>query len=372
MEVEHRILCLGARTSLDANAEIELRALLAGPVNWERLLAEARFHEVVALLLRTLGPLQDSVAIPASWLEPAERYAAATLVRNLSLADELARVLGTFEEAGIEPIPVKGIVLAERVYGGLSLRPAADLDVLVHPRRVESARALLPSIGYVQSDAPDFATAHHPFHDTYYGGKNSGAVCFELHTALWDPHFFGPPDGLWKRAVPAEFRGVRTRFLSPEDALLHLAIHRSQSPLRLRFLCDVAELLRCSGGELAWEEVIDRAEALRARTALGTSLRLARDLLGAPVPAESLERLAVGRLKRRLLERTCGAQALFRSPRPDDLSQRPHVARRALRTFEQDGAPHIGWALARGFARKVEELRYERRLARASAAGRRS
>jgi hypothetical protein len=143
--------------------------------------------------------------------------------------------------------------------------------------------------------------------------------------------------------------------------LLHLAIHRSQSPLRLRFLCDVAELLRSRGDELDWDAILARTAGVRARTALFASLLLARDLLGAPVPAECLERLGVRRLKRRLLDRTCGARALFRPPHAGGPDGRDPPARRALRTLEQDGAPHMGWALVRGSARKARERRYERR-----------
>ena len=364
MDAEQHILCLGARTQLDGAAEEELRKLLAGPVDWERLWEQAHLHEVIPLLASSLQRLPEPVAIPDGWLRRAERRTRATLLQNLVLADELVRVVRAFQEGGVTPVPVKGVVLAETIYGGLALRPAADLDVLVPARELAGARELLAALGYGQSDAPPFEAAHHPFHDAqYFTETGAGVVCLELHSALWNPRFHRPDEGLWDRLVPGELRGVSVLLLSPEDTLLHLAVHRARSPLRLRFLCDVAEAVRRHGDGLEWEILVRRAGALDARTALYSSLRLSRDLLGAPVPPASLEGLRVGALKRRLLDRTCGPPALFRPATPGDASQQPSLALRAL---EQDGLARIGVTLAAEVTRKVEKRRYARLLEKTS------
>jgi hypothetical protein len=370
MDTEHHILCLGARTHLDPGAERELRERLAGPVAWDHLWDQANLHEVTPLVASTLGRVPEPAGVPSEWLARADRRARATLFRNLVLADELLSVLRTLADGGLTPVPVKGLVLAETVYGDLSLRPAGDIDVLVRPSQRGPARELLAGIGYRQSAAPSFESLHHPFHDVeYFRETGEGVVCLEIHSALWNPGFHRPDVGLWDRLVPGELRGVAVRLLSPEDVLLHLAIHRARSPLRLRFVCDVAEAVRRYGDGLDWVGLVRRAELLEARTALSTVLRLSRDLLGAPVPADSMERLRVGALKRRLLDRTCGARALFRPVAADDLTQQPSLALRAL---ELDGLVRIGTTLAGGVGRKLEKRRYERALARGASASARA
>jgi hypothetical protein len=318
---------------------------------------------VLPLLTATLRRLAEQASIPAPWLAQAQRRYYATLLRNTALADELLRILAALREAGVAALPVKGLVLAETLYGSLALRPLADLDVLVRPSDLPRARAALAELGFAQADEPGYENAHHPFHDPpYYRRVAGSSICLELHWGLWASHFFQlETDALWRRVVPAQIHGATLSILSPEDTLLHLAIHRSRSALRLRFVCDVAELLRRHGAALAWEYLLAQTQAAGARTTMFYTLALAADLLDAPLPAGLLARLHVSRLKRSLLDRTCGAAALFRTAAPDDLSQQPHLI---LRIFEQDGAGHILQALGASLARTARKNIYGYRRAR--------
>src|SRR5439155_221901 len=137
------------------------------------------------------------------------------------------------------------IVLSHTLYRSLSLRPAADIDVLVRPQERPAARHALRTLGYGHRAQLLFAEAHHPYHDPqYFRATRRGEVCLELHHALWHPRFFARDDGIFDRAVVVELDGAAVRTLSPEDTLLHLAIHRTRSPLRLRLVCDAAEPVR--------------------------------------------------------------------------------------------------------------------------------
>jgi hypothetical protein len=344
MDAQQQILCLAARTRRDLADEERLLALLRGPLDWERLWNLGHLHDVLPLLAASLHPLAGQAPIPAAWLERAQRRFYATLLRNTALASELTRVCAALNEAGVAAIAVKGVVLGETVYGNLALRPAADLDVLVRPHDLPAARSTLRSLGYAHRAEPLFAELHHPYHDPqYFCQAAGGEICLELHWALWAARFFRLGAGaLWERAGTAQLHGAEVRILSPEDTLLHLAIHRSRSALRLRFLCDIAELLRLHAAALDWDYLIGQARTAGARTALFFALALPAELLGAPLPPEVLPRLGVSRLKRRLLENTCGAAALFRPTADDDLRQQPHLVYRIL---EQDGAGQIARAL---------------------------
>jgi hypothetical protein len=361
VDTEQHILCLAARTNLASGDERVLVELLRGPVDWERLWAQGYLHEVLPLLATTARRLAGQVVPPEAWRVRARRRLYATMVRNSTLADELVRVLDTLRRAGAEAIPVKGIVLAETLYGGLALRSLGDLDVLVRPEALPAAREVLLDLGYAQAPEPGFENAHHLFHDPpYYRDGNGGQVCLELHWGLWASRFFRlGAEPLWRRSVIGRIHGADVRLLSIEDTLLHLAIHRSRSALRLRFVCDVAELLRRHGATLDWEYVIEQASAAGARTALFYALELAVALLGAPLQSGILARLGVGRLKRRLLDQTCGTAALFRPAASGDLSQQPALM---LRLLEQDGLGHIAWALGASLVRKSQKQLYNHGL----------
>jgi hypothetical protein len=360
MDREQQILCLAARTQIAPADEQLLLGMLRAPLDWERLWAQGHLHEVLPLLATTIRRLAPQIAIPPGWLARAQRRLYGTLVRNTTLADTLVEVLGALQAAGVEGLPVKGVVLAETIYGGLERRSLGDIDVLVRPDDLERARATLAELGFRQPRGLDldFDIAFHPFHDPpYYRAAAGGEICLELHWALWNPSFFRLGSGpLWQRSRVVQVHGVGMRTLTPEDMLLHLAIHRSRSALRLRFVCDTAELLRRHAAALDWEYVLAQARAAGARTTLFYTLSLAQELLAAPLPPDILRRLRIGRLKRRVLEHTCGAAAIFRDAEDGDLTQQPSFT---LRLFEQDGLSHIARMIGATQVRKRAKRRYE-------------
>src|SRR6266542_3108756 len=150
MKTEQHILCLEARTSIAPEDERQLLDLLAGPVDWDLLWSQGHLHEVLPLLATTMRRLDRQVDVPAPWTTRAQRRLYATMVRNAILADDLLRVLAAFRQAGVAAIPVKGIVLAETLYGGLALRSLGDLDVLVRPDDLPAARRSLAALGFAQ------------------------------------------------------------------------------------------------------------------------------------------------------------------------------------------------------------------------------
>jgi hypothetical protein len=362
MNSEQLTLCLAARTRIAPEDEQQLLALVRGTLDWEALWQQGRLHEVLPLLATTMRRIAAQVAVPQPWLARAQRRLYATMIRNTTLADTLIEVLAAFGRAGVAVIPVKGVVLAETIYGGLGLRSLGDLDVLVRPADLPAARAALKELHFAQEADPGFENAHHPFHDPpYYRPASGGDICLELHRGLWAARFFRlEADALWARSRITRLHGAEARVLSPEDTLLHLAIHRSRSALRLRFVCDIAELLRRHGEAFDWDYVLAQARAAGARTTLFYALTLAQELSDAPIPPDMLPRLGIGQLKRRLLEHTCGVSALFRPAAADDLSQQPSLM---LRMFEQDGLGHIAWNIGANLARKSRKYVYNYRQA---------
>jgi hypothetical protein len=356
LDREAQTLCLGARTTVDPPAEAQLRALVEGGLDWERMWDLGNRHDVLPLLAESL-PRAAGAAVPADWLERATRRRHVTLLRNGRMAEALGQVLDGFEAAGVPAIPVKGLVVAEELYGSLAARGAADLDVLVRPSDLAAGRKVLAELGYWQRELT-FTALVHEFHDPpYFVGTGNQAVRLELHRDLWADRFFrSDADGLWARSRNGTLLGRPVRLLSLEDTLLHLAIHRTRSALRLRWLCDIAELVRRHGGDLDWDAVVDRADRSGARTATWMVLSLAERFLGASPPAGGLDRFRIGRAKSELLERTCGADATFRAAPPGDTDQTPHLT---LRVFEQDGAGQIARALGSSLRRSTRRILHD-------------
>lgn len=362
LDPEQRALCLGARTALTPDARDRLADLVRGGLDWERLWALGHLHEVVPLLAETL-PAAVGDAVPADWLARARKRRHVTLSTNARLGEALLSILGGMDTAGVAAMPVKGLVIAEGLYGSLAARPCADLDVLVRPADLPAARDVLRGLGFAQRAVPGYKALVHQFHDPAWGrGTGHEHVRVELHWALWadSAHRLGT-DGLWERSIAGSLMDVPIRTMSPEDTLLHLSIHRTRSALRLRWVVDVAELVGRHGAGLDWPAYLERARVAGARTSSWVVLTLARDLFDAAVPADVLDALAVSWPKRALLERTCGRAAMFRPASTGDVTQQPHLALRAL---EEDGLGRIASVLGGSIVRPVRQGLHDAGLVR--------
>ena len=88
-------------------------------------------------------------------------------------------------------------------------------------------------------------------------------------------------------------RPALPRFVSG-DLLLYHCVHRCKHRLTVGFraFCDTAEIVRRYGTEMDWNQFLSRASEWRVGTFVYVPLRLAGDLLGAPVPAEVFRSLA--------------------------------------------------------------------------------
>lgn len=359
---EERLLLLAARTSRGDAEAAAIRATVASGVDWDRLFALAHLHEVVPLVAGTLLAIVPD-AVPPAWRTAATRRRHATIIVNGRLAGQLRRVLDAHMAAGIPAIPVKGLVLGETVYGDPTVRPSVDLDVLVRSSDLEASRAVLRELGFRQRSVHGFLALVHEFHEPAWAyGEGAEQVRLELHRALWDPNLYGLAiDELWERAVPGELLGGPALLLSREDMLLHLAIHRSRSALRLRWVCDVAELVRRDAATLDWAALENRAARAGARTAVWLVLDMSARLLGAPVPEDVLRRLRPGPVRRAILERTAGVTATLRPAKRGDVEQMPAIPLRAL---EQDGTAHMARSVTRTIGRRLRRIAHERGIRR--------
>src|SRR5262249_37481496 len=115
---EFQLLLYCARSQVDAGA---IRGLVNEGVNWPTLLGLAQQHGVRPMLLRSLKSVCWD-AVPRTTQFELERFNRVNFRKTLCLANELFRLLEVFQQNGIPIATFKGPVLAESVYGDLSLR----------------------------------------------------------------------------------------------------------------------------------------------------------------------------------------------------------------------------------------------------------
>jgi len=208
------------------------------------------------------------------------RYAQAQAFRNRLLAEELLRLLELFRDRGVPALALKGPLLAEWLYGSVSLRPFGDLDILVEPEQARSARALLEEAGYL----PDHPGAEASgYHWRFSRGDETAVV--ELHWGFSTREFHFPlQQEVWPRRRSYFLLGRQVESLGLEHQLLTLAVHGSRHLWkRIFWLVDLALLLR-RGEPLDTHDLWQQAKRLRSHRMLALAIALVQHLLRVPTP----------------------------------------------------------------------------------------
>lgn len=262
------------------------RLASASAEDWRCVLDLARRQNVSAFLYHRLQA--TGVLPPAAVRDELKKDYLILSMRNARLYSALSGVLELLHHLRIDVIALKGVYLAEVVYGNVGVRGMNDIDLLVKKEDLPRVEKALTESGAVP-DNPNRVITEETHH---FGYKLPGSgLRVEIHwTLLSVQGLENDIDGLWKRSQPAVIAGVSARTLSPEDLLLHLCAHTAAHTyaLHVRMLCDIGEVLRYNTADLNWDDLARRAGDWGVRRAVYLVLRLTGDLLHAAIPAEPL------------------------------------------------------------------------------------
>jgi hypothetical protein len=229
-------------------------------------------------------------AVPAAVQNELECFHRTSVVRNLFFTSELLRLFEVFHRNNIAIIAFKGPVLAESVYGDLSLREFVDLDVLVHRADLCKAEHLFTSCGYNPYIA---GRAYRSAFFSYYCQQpffSQSGIIVDLHWRLASKSVALPiqSTAVWRSPHEVSIFGRKVPTLAPDDLVLLLAAHGTMHGWgNLVWLCDFAELLR-KQQEIDWAALFVRAKRAHASRSLLLAILLACTLLDAPAPGDLL------------------------------------------------------------------------------------
>lgn len=271
---------------------------------WNLIVEDATRHGLTPILYRWLTTSHWGSHIPSSVLQRVKDDMFALAARNLSLAQELVSILRALEADGVACMPVRGLALAEQLYGEITARPVGDLDLLVRKEDLPRVSEVLRGLGFRQVDhRSGFAEA---FSYTLVFLKNRpGWVIVEPHWSIAYPPFVERLDmnGVWGRAVKGRVVGVDTRLLGREDLLLHLCLHLAHpdGTVPLLWFYELDRLLRQDLGLVEWSRFCSIVGEAELDFLVAAVLRAVKAQFDTPIPSQVLEQLL--REPRRVVER---------------------------------------------------------------------
>ena len=268
---------------------LALRAPAESAGRWDDVVELALSHGVAPLLQERLRAAGMRSRLPPALATALDREREATALANLRKLGEFRRLAVDCARQRIPLIPLKGLHLAELVYPDPSLRPMADMDVLVPRDRVADALRVLRAAGYGADIDADSVHALLPERCNVGVAHEAHGTSIELHWALDEKGGSGPGplEEIWRDARPGRLGDAETLLLPPHLLLLHVCTHLAYNhafAFSLRAVCDIDAIV-ARHPELDWSAFQRVALAHRYRPGVRVCLDLAREDLGTRIPA---------------------------------------------------------------------------------------
>jgi hypothetical protein len=287
---EEQLLLACSQSSMDGEAILGARAILAQGIDWTRLLKMSDRLKVLLLVTYNLRRHLSDV-LPRAEMGRINRIVARSVAHSLFALRQIDDLLLLLNAEGISAIPFKGPVFAGAFYGNVGLRESEDIDLLVSPQDAQKASSLLISVGY----QPEFRLSSLQeralirFCNSHTFSNEEKETSVDLHWSLVPVFFPVEIEEVWSHCQQVNVEGHAYKTLSGEDYFLYLCSHGLQHDWEvLSLVCDVAEVLRANGS-LNWDYILRKVFMAQKGRILFLGLVLAADLLQAPAPLEVLE-----------------------------------------------------------------------------------
>jgi hypothetical protein len=225
-------------------------------------------------------------------LSPTTAHLAA---RTMVLRTELATVLRVCHDRSLACAPLRGLALAEQLYGANALRPTGDIDLLVRRQDLPAIAGLLAELDYAPMEhRPGFAGSFS--YTLEFAKDRHGWIVVEPHWTLAYPPFADALDmeKVWSRCRRGRVAGVDAWLLGDEDLLAHLCfhvLHHGEGAPGLWWQ-ELDLLIRQAGMSLNWNTFAEIVGGSGQSFLALEALRRLRERFRTPIPRSALTGLA--------------------------------------------------------------------------------
>ena len=310
---EDELLLCCARTRVEQEIKGKILSLVQEDLDWQYIFQMASIHGLNPLLYHNINSICPEL-VQEGVLSELKKYFNANVRKNLLMTGELIKILKLLKIKGIIAIPYKGPILANFVYGDISLREFNDLDIFVNKCDTYEVYKLMLFLGYELDSYPkrmDISLYFRTQSEHKFINKSNNIVV-EIHNKF-QGHFFSFPispqflheENSLKTIV---FNNNQVNVLSNENLILLLCIHCARHDWsKLFWICDLSEMFK--NHNINYFKLFENAKKLEVKRILLINLYLANDLFGLKLPDELFNHIKKNpnienickRLKKRLL-----------------------------------------------------------------------
>lgn len=205
----------------------------------------------VYVLLKQQGRLEQTPSFFQAWLK--ENYDKG-LYQNLLIKNQTDLILKTFEDHGLDVVPLKGVYFAEKFFGHIGARATSDIDILIKYQDLEKAVQSIRILGF-SVEEPEIPGHFHCSFSKQLPYSTMPLVV-ELHWSLIKENTSSfDIDDLWDKAKPVEFFS-RIKELSPNYTFYMICLHGWRHNLdSMKYFLDIIQVLNKYREEIDFEEI---------------------------------------------------------------------------------------------------------------------
>ena len=286
LPLEFQLLAACCDHSPDQHRKDRLPELASSISDWESFDRVARRQQLRGFVHAALSGAE---AVPNPLKERWAQEARKQLGFNLHQARETGILQSQLESAGIECIVLKGMPLASRLYGSLSLTRSNDIDLLVRPEQAERALEVLGQQGHTialtgkrLSQAQARAVIRH---EKEIALQSEGRTLIDLHWRLVGPSQILSGIKPFDKARMYSAKNLGDcRTLGLADEFAYLCVHVALSEWAvMKWLCDINALIAQIPPE-QMPAVLAHAEQLGAGPSVRQALVLRAAIFGRELP----------------------------------------------------------------------------------------
>lgn len=282
-KVPKELELLLATLSLEDNQSSIITEETLEGIDWEYFLKLTFHHRVFPIVYLNLKNI-DKKWIPSRINDRLSGQYKKNTFQMLQLCGEMNLISQLFDQNNIRLLYLKGPVVAQEIYGDISLRTSRDLDILIQVKDIERAEQLLLNNGYQRNDPNslnDWKRKH--YHILYYNPQKD--INIEIHWRLHPPPTKEPSfEELWERKRISNLTTYPVNFLSEEDLFIFLIIHGARHGwARLRWLIDIDKMVKRNN---EFTEINRMFKKYRCAHLGGQAFILASTLLDTPLSEE--------------------------------------------------------------------------------------
>jgi len=275
--VEEKLVLMIARSLVYPEEKREIENTLKekeNTFNWDRFIRLAGYHQLLPLAYITLKDKRSLFSMQTYRILKDSYFI--NSLRNMFLRNEFLTVAKSFNECSISFTPLKGLSFLGRIYQDINCRQMADIDILVKGESLNRVENILVNMGYdknLQGLKEEYWRTRYCHVSFLRKFDLTSRISLEVH---WDLDLKrrriqdAVLPKVWSRLEEEELDGQRIRFLSWEDTILSLALHkrRSGNNLILKEVCDLVCIINKFSPEIDWDYIIKYSRISRMQASL--------------------------------------------------------------------------------------------------------